>query len=314
MARMLTLRALKMGHFANGKPLKVSVITRDARLEEQRFLFRYPALAGDDVATRGLLGSLEFLAGEAQSLVARKQVLKWAGDPATRFHLFVCLDDDARAVEVALRLRTALTGCGGALFVRLHSRDALSPIVRASERGGIPVVPFGMVEDSCAEEAYLRPQHEALAKAIHERFVRDRLTDSPRRAENDSALRNWDDLREDLRESNRQQADHLPVKLRAIGCELVRLSDPRPALTRFSDDEIEALAPMEHARWNVERLLAGWRLGSPSNKDLQINENILPWDRLTPEIQGYDRAAVRNISSLLQESKFDGKIVRVTCG
>ncbi len=310
MARSLALRAVKMGHFANGQPIRVSVVTRDATMERERFLFRYPALA-DDSSARELLGMMEFHAGEAESLTTRELLLHWASEPDTRLHLYVCLDDDARAVEVAIRLRTILAEHGSrSLHVRIRSRGSLATMLEYSSAGNARLVPFGMVEDSCGDEAYLRQHNEDLARAIHHQFVKARLADSDRRPETDPALRDWDNLREDLRESNRQQADHLPLKMRAIGCEVVPISDPRPPLTRFSPEEIEWMSPMEHSRWNAERLLAGWRQGSPSNKDLRINENIVPWNRLSPNVQHYDRDTVANIPNLLAQDAVQRKVVR----
>jgi len=40
----------------------------------------------------------------------------------------------------------------------------------------------------------------------------------------------WETLREDFRESNRQQADPFALKLRAIGCEIAPASDSRKAV------------------------------------------------------------------------------------
>ncbi len=59
----------------------------------------------------------------------------------------------------------------------------------------------------------------------------------------------WDELPEHLRESNRDQAGHIGVKLRAMGCRAGapdRLDEP---LFTFSADEVERLAWLEHDRW-----------------------------------------------------------------
>jgi hypothetical protein len=56
----------------------------------------------------------------------------------------------------------------------------------------------------------------------------------------DPALLPWDDLPEDW-ESNRQQTDHIFIKLRVIGCEAVPASDPRPAVSKFTSAEMELM-------------------------------------------------------------------------
>jgi hypothetical protein len=55
---------------------------------------------------------------------------------------------------------------------------------------------------------------------------------------------------------------------------------------------------MEHARWNAERLLAGWTLGERDTKR-HINPYLVPWSELPENIREYDRQAVRKIPALL---------------
>jgi hypothetical protein len=310
MARSLALRCLKSGHFANGKPLRLSIVTRDAAKEKERFLFRYPSLAGDIPDSMDLC-KIDFRQGEAQSLTTREWILNWSKEPATHFFLFVCLDHDARAVEVALRLRAALAASHNAqIHVRISSRGSLSPMLQASDAPNPRIVPFGMVEETCTEEAYLRDSDEALARAIHQQFVADVSGKGGRSPQNDLALKDWDELREDFRESNRQQANHLRVKLRAIGCELAPLNDPKEAVTNFISNEIETMARMEHSRWNMERLLNGWRPGLPANKLLRIHPDLVRWPDLPTTSKDYDRGAVARIPLLLERTRYPGKVVR----
>jgi hypothetical protein len=301
MGRSLVLRAAKMGHFGNSKPLRISIIDRNADQQRERLLFRYPMLAGTQIC------NLTFQTAEVESRTARNAVEQWAGEPGTLLHVFVCLDDDARAVEVALRLRPILRGNDRNLLVRIHSHESLSSIL---ETAATSVTPFGMIEDVCSEGTFRNEYNEPLARMIHEQFVLERIKDSTRRPETDPTLRPWEDLREDLRESNRQQADHIPIKLRAIGCTLADSSAPELAVTKFEPAEIELLAQMEHARWNAERLLAGWCYGSPSNKEQRISEYIVPWEKLPEPIRDYDRIAVMKIPELLARLKPAQKVIR----
>jgi hypothetical protein len=157
-----------------------------------------------------------------------------------------------------------------------------------------------MVEDTCTEEVFNNRNDERIAKAIHQRFVDKRSAGSRRAPENDPALRDWDKLSDDLRASNFQQADHIAIKMRAIDCEVVDAAkDARPALETFTRDELDLLAPLEHTRWNAERLLAGWRYGIPSDKSRRINENIQPWENLFPSTKRYDYEAIEDIPTIM---------------
>lgn len=302
----VALRAAKMGHFANGKKLRISVVDRNAGAERERFLFRHPVLKGSAVCR------MEFHTAEADSISARDRMEEWARERDVLLHVFVCLEDDARDVEVALRLRTLLNSPDRHLLVRIRSHRSLAKILETAPSPDQRIIPFGMIEDACADEAFLNERTDSVARAIHEFFVFKRLAGSIRRPDNDPALRDWDDLREEIRESNRQQADHIAIKLRAIGCKLVKTSDPGEAVEKIEWKEIELLAPVEHGRWNAERLLAGWRYGTPSNKEERINENLKTWEELDKSIRKYDEEAVEDIPDIVKRASPPLKVVRVS--
>ena len=305
MGRSLALRAAKMGHFANGQPLRLSVIDRKASQQLDRFLFRYPVLQGGNVC------QLNFYTAEAESLAARKLVDQWASATNTLLHVFICLDDNTRGLEVALRFQQVLGNRPDSnLLLRIHSHESLAALVESAGSRDNRIKPFGMVEDAGCVDALRHEHNEALARAIHEQFARDRLAGSQRRPENDPAVRVWEELFEDIRESNRQQADHVAIKLRAIGCKLLAASAAGEAVTKLAWDEIELLAPLEHARWNAERWIANWRYGTPSDKKHRISEYLVPWADLPESIRKYDEDSVANIPLLLQQAKPPLKVVR----
>jgi hypothetical protein len=158
--------------------------------------------------------------------------------------------------------------------------------------------PFGVYEDCCNPELLDEALDDRLAREIHKSYVAQRLCEGA--SPTDPALQEWVDLREDLRDSNRQQAAHIFVKLRTIDCEVVERSDPRPAVIEFKPDQIELLARMEHARWVTERRLAGWTLG-PRDADHKTSPYLVDWDQVPGEIQKYDLKFVRLIPKLLDD-------------
>ena len=308
----VALRAAKMGHFANRKPLRISVIDRQAKLRREHFLCRHPALEKNN--SRGAaICELDFYETDAESLTARKYLECWASEPDTVLHLFVCVDENTRAIELGLRYQEALVAhahCN--LLVRIKTRFPIAGVVDVAPTATPRIRVFGMVEDGCCEQAFRHEQNEALARAAHKDFVQKRLTDSNRKPERDPALVDWDQLRDDFRESNRQQADHAAIKLRAIGCEMVEESDGREAVEVFTNREIELLAEMEHTRWNAGRWLAGWRYGTPSKKESRISDNLCSWGDLHDSIKKYDCEAVANIPGILRLAAPPMKVVRLT--
>ncbi|MBN1570682.1 MAG: hypothetical protein JXA73_22755 [Acidobacteria bacterium] len=118
------------------------------------------------------------------------------------------------------------------------------------------------------------------------------------RAIDDPSMRPWETLAETLKSSNRQQADHIAVKLRAISCRSVAIGTGESHPFTLTDVEVDLLARMEPARWNAERFLSGW---TPGLKDVakKVNPYLVPWEDLPDNIREYDREAVRQIPHLL---------------
>ena len=113
------------------------------------------------------------------------------------------------------------------------------------------------------------------------------------------ALPPWDGLDEELRESNRLQAEHIFAKLRQIGCRAEPVTGRDVALMRFTDAEVEAMAEMEHGRWTAERLSRGWRLGGRRDEERKTSPYLVAWSELPDEIRVRDRQTVRRIPAYL---------------
>ncbi len=136
---------------------------------------------------------------------------------------------------------------------------------------------------------------ETIAQAIHNNYragkkrvsVKEDITNAP-----------WSQLAENLKESNRCQADDINNKLSRIGCIIVKVTGRKPVKMTFSKAEIELMSEMEHGRWNIERLLDGWKLG-PKDTTRKTSPFLVPWAELPEEIKKWDRETVRKIPEFL---------------
>jgi hypothetical protein len=145
------------------------------------------------------------------------------------------------------------------------------------------------------------PLLEQLARAIHERYRRNQ---AGRKPAGDPAMRSWADLAEDLKESNRRQAAHIPVKLEALGYGL-RPAGPGAASLVLSPEQVERLAVMEHERWNQDRLDQGWRFGPVRDPDHKITPYLVPYAELPEDAKQWDREAVEAIPELLALARLE---------
>jgi hypothetical protein len=128
---------------------------------------------------------------------------------------------------------------------------------------------------------------EGLARAIHANYLADFAPDGA----------SWDNLDDDTRAANRDQARDIVAKLRRIGAEVSKSTVDGEGF-EFSAAEIDVLARAEHERWINERTGAGWRLG-PRNNRRKRHPSLVPWGDLSEHEREKDRQTVRHIPEVL---------------
>jgi hypothetical protein len=137
---------------------------------------------------------------------------------------------------------------------------------------------------------------ETIAQAIHEAYRHAQRGEVHNR---DLSMAKWDNLPDYLKESNRRQADHIFDKLQRIGCTVHKVTDRDIVLMEFTEDEIEIMAEMEHARWKDERLLDGWRWSEKRDIIKKTSPYLVDWSELSEDVKERDRQAVRKIPELM---------------
>jgi hypothetical protein len=132
---------------------------------------------------------------------------------------------------------------------------------------------------------------EPIAQAIHERWRSEQIGAA-------EPAPSWRELDESRKESSRDQARDIPVKLRMIGCDIAPLRERAVTDFTFTGEEVEMLAEAEHVRWVRERIAAGWTAG---DKDVtrKTTPYLVAFEKLPADIAEIDRIFVREIPRLL---------------
>lgn len=167
------------------------------------------------------------------------------------------------------------------------------------------------VIDSPTIRAFVRPSRipieqpklDELAERVHENY----LEGTPY-SDVDPVRHKFKNLREDLKESNRQQILYAGEILASEGFELIPDDGQDNEPPVFTPEQVERMAALEHGRWNVERLASGWKPGARKNVQERINASLKPWDELDEDVQAYDRKAIGDYARILLAAGF--KIVR----
>lgn len=169
--------------------------------------------------------------------------------------------------------------------------------------------PFGMKTDAFDKQYRERLQRAQIIKHLYD--MGNNFTDIP--DHNDELIDKWFKDKYAFQQSNLHVANSIPFKLRSISI------GTRKKLT---ENEINLLAEIEHNRWNVERLLLGFKpytiaerediklngnknINVEYNKDrLLIHKDIAPYEELEEgEDKDKDSKIVENLLNILHHSK-----------
>lgn len=146
-------------------------------------------------------------------------------------------------------------------------------------------------------------QLEEAACQVHERYRVQRMKDPK-----EEALKPWDKVNPDFKDSNRQQIQYSLEILRQAGFVVVDVpANTEPEIPSFSIEEVDKMAAMEHGRYVVERLRKGWERGDDRDALLRKSPYLIPWNGLSEDTKDYDRRAVRDYPENL---KILGKEIR----
>jgi hypothetical protein len=285
----LALQAARIGHFANHKPIRITLVDRNPDHAAMPFHAMFPSFI--DVAR------MDLFKVDVESPAFFDKVAEWAAEPGVVLTVALCMTDATVSLASALTMTTRNKAAPFPVHVRLDSNEHIGALLEDAPT----INAFGQPSRYCSPDSVENETLDVLARRIHEAFCHKRHAEGAT-LEKDPSLRPWADLEPQLRDSNRQQADHIPVKLRAVGCALGPADEARRAqrVTAFSSDEVAMLARTEHARLVAERKLAGWKYGPEKDVEKKISPQLVAWGALDDERKKLHVDAVEHIPALLE--------------
>ena len=282
-------------------PLDVTVTGGDANARIAALTAHYPHLA-----QAAQLHPIEVQPDVA--FLCAAEVLRADRGPAT---VYLSDADEGTLLELALGLRDLARATKSRIVVCTNQANGLASMLSATGSGSElePILVVALARETCTSDLVDRGVYELLGRAIHDAYVRSRLAEGSL-PEGDPALAPWGELPESLRDSNRAQAEHIGVKLHAVGCDLVPSDGSTLGVFEFTNPEIELLGRMEHDRWMDERRRAGWRKGAKRDPYARTSPYLVDWEQLPDDIRERDRETVRGLPDLVGRAGF--RIVRLT--
>jgi voltage-gated potassium channel Kch len=213
-------------------------------------------------------------------------------------YVYICAPDDSDGLSLALMVRRRLGNEGAPIVVRLNADSKPAALLGEEGRnaGLSNIYTFGFWERTCTEALIQYGSREVLGQAIHEEYcLEQQAQGNPTQASKTP----WDDLSEELRESNRAQADHIIAKAKAIGCRIDTLTDWGSDLYSLTPYEVHKLSRLEHDRWCQEKTRKGWRYGKVRDDAMKVHDDLRPWVELSADAKYKDIATVTKIPMIL---------------
>lgn len=256
--------------FPGCPPPRIRVVTPDAEAMAIRFPLHHPQLP--------YVAEIE-LVGVAEHEMTGMDLPSLSGGQSWDLTVVAC-EDDMTTINLASRLIQSQGTAGGLVVACLRPSTNLEPAIRtACSSPGFLIRDVAVL--GCGVEGVenlLTGELDKEARQLHERYYQGEISRGRSPGET-PALVEWDRLPEALRQANRNQVDHLPIKHMAL------------ALST-SPEALEALAEAEHRRWMADRITAGWRRGEPRDDARKLHPSLRPYEDLSEEEKDKDRQTV----------------------
>ena len=283
----------------DGDHLRITMVDREVDAKKKSLALRYPHLeAVCELVSTGI----EVLAPEFEKA-------DFVVDPHNNFDvttIYVCVDDDERAMEAALKLHRRTRSLDIPIIVRMSHDAGLATLMHgeADEQATFANIhAYGLLDRTCTPDLMFGCAFEIMARATHEDYIRQQTKLGFTPDVNPSMIP-WEGLPESLKESNRNQAEYIGTKLAAIGCDIAMTTEWEVEPFEFSQDEIELMARMEHERFMQERLSQGWTFSTEKNIEKKMTPTLILWNELSEEEKEKDRDTVRAMAETLARARF----------
>ena len=219
---------------------------------------------------------------------------------------YICFDNDSLGLYAGLLLLRLTSERNIPIVVRMREEHGLASLLddAIEEKSAFRNLhAFGLLDRTCTPELLFGGIHEMLARAVHEDYLREQ-DPLGHASEAEPYLVPWDQLAEDIKESNRRYADHIGLKLGAVEHRIEPLRDWDAVDYRFNENDIEIMARMEHEHWRQERKREDWSYGPERNNSRKAHPSLVPWEALPEAEKAKNRNFIRDLPHLLARAGF----------
>lgn len=254
----------------------------------------------------------DFIKGRAETPAIQNLIKEWVHDSGQVLTIAVCLNYPPQSMAMGLYLPDDVYDENIPVFVRQETSSALLNMLNSRKKDEAihkysHVFPFGML-DNCYDLDKKSRREGQIINYIYD--FKNRYGNVPQSCPPDNELKDsWNKLSVSLQWSNLYSAYSIGPKLRSIG-----ITD---GYVKLDNDQISLLAEVEHNRWNMEKLLLGFRkptaeeeeliygskeMGDIFKKKRFVHPDIRPYDELKESSKAYDRCITAGIPLVINNN------------
>ncbi|WP_185806971.1 NAD-binding protein [Bacillus salinus] len=297
--QQVAVQAIERAHFLPRERLQITVLDKEAERLKALWYRQYPR--ADKVAT------MRFRPFDVSTEALNAAVAEY--NPT---HVFICLQDDYADLMEGIDLCKQYPQLP--IFIKMKAEAHISKWVHTNTFEYDRVFRFGYYEDVLNEDYFINETLTKLAKLVHTKYM-----------ELQEVQDDWLALSDLNRESNRNQMNHADTKLLLLELDKVKKNENHPdKLTKheflqYIEGKIEALAEIEHERWNAFHFMRSWDVktdiappNSHKDEDKRLHGCLVSWDELDrvceitrKPFKEYDRDTIRNLYDVYQFIGYD---------
>jgi serine phosphatase RsbU (regulator of sigma subunit) len=145
-----------------------------------------------------------------------------------------------------------------------------------------------------------------LARSIHSKYLHEIKNQSLYQKTGNVYTSDFDSLPNEIKNSNIDNASHIPAKLLSIGYKIRPVKKGfKPYALHLNEDEIETMAIVEHLRWSWEKRLNGWTYGNTRHDIKKTHPGLVPYEKLSESEKDKDRELVKLIPAFLKDIDYE---------
>lgn len=307
MEKAMIVQAGYIGHFRDGKRVTIHLISTRAKLDAAHLLKDYPGFQScAKLEVIPIDTKEDFIDGVSAAATTIKSgslftVVLLSGNAQADLTEALILGERFRSLNLEVYLRVLLDA---------PARDTVRLMVEANAalRTWIHFLPE--MDQACGMEAVFHESLDKVARLIHETWKKgteEQIRDAESRGDATTAARHrsketyreWEALTEEQKDVNRLAADHVSIKIRAMGLDPNHSKEVVTAWAQMDVATLDQLSRMEHERWAAPYRMAGWKLGERDDKK-RTHPNLIEYDALDQPTKQYDADQVMKIPRYLK--------------